>query len=377
VAPPYDALTPDERHRLRDLAPDSFLHALPTASHPGAVTNAELAHNRTSVERLRASAFVPVPRPFVAIYRLSEGDRAQTGLIVDLDVDALGTVVAGHEHTHAAREDDLVRYLETVGAQSSPVCLTHAPLPELAAALAASTTDDPTVALVQDGATEQELWVVDDEDAVASLLAVAGGVARAVITDGHHRAAAAARFAAGRDGAGRHVLVALFPADEIRVTAFHRVVRPPLPVHPADLAAALRHHGLEVRPTDGPFDPQRPGHVGLLAAGRWWEVGVPATRLPDDAVDASDVWLLQREVLAPVLEVADPRTDPRLEHLPTSLPLASFTAAVGRDGVGFLLRPPSVEVLLAAGEHGRVLPPKSTYVHPKARSGLLLVPRDG
>lgn len=362
VTPAYDALDDADREDTRRRSRWTFLHALPTTARPGGVDVRELARCADAVARLRADAFVDRDRPFVAVYRLREDGHEQTGLVADLDTDALDDVVRGHEHTLREREDDLVAYLDHVGVQSSPVCLAAPDAPGLARALAAATADAPDV-VIAGPILEQQLWVVEDPDHVRALLGATAAVDQAVITDGHHRAAAAARHASGR------VLVALFPASQLQVAGFHRVLHTPLPVPVDELGDRMREQGLPVEAVDHDTRP-RPELAVVRTVGDTW-----AVTLDPDAGPGPDVRWLHDQVLAPVLGVDDPRRDPRLGHLPTTLPLSSLRHAIEPDGVGCTTVAPTVDDLLAAARDGRTLPPKSTYVRPKARSGLLLVPR--
>jgi uncharacterized protein (DUF1015 family) len=139
------------------------------------------------------------------------------------------------------------------------------------------------------------------------------------------------------------------------------------------VAAALRARRLAVRPATA-STPAGEGVAVMLAAQRWWRVRL-ADRSVDTAVERTDVARLQEQVLAPVLGITDPRSDPRLGYVPSSADPGPLVAAVGRDGVGFRIGAPSVGDMLAVARTAGALPPKSTYVHPKARSGVLLVSR--
>lgn len=361
VTPAYDTLGEDGRERERRRSSWTWLQALPTTARPGRVTDADLDRCRDAVHRLRRTAFADRPRDFVAVYRLVEAGRVQTGLVADLDVAALGDVVRGHEHTLREREDDLARYLHRVGVQSSPVCLAAPDSARLAAALDAPTAREAEVTVTGVDLV-QRLWVIDDPDDVADLLGATAAIDRAVITDGHHRAAAAARHPS------RRVLVVLFPARDLHVSGFHRVLRPPLPASPADLPARFRDHGVAVEPAPTSASPST-GRALLRTATSAWHVALTAD------TPGPDVRRLQEQVLGPVFGVDDPRHDPRLTHLPTATPTATLREAMGPDGVALTTVAPAVGDLLAAAQDRRTLPPKSTYVRPKARSGLLLVPR--
>lgn len=373
VTPPYDALTASERRHIADTRPDSFLTALPPDATD--ISGADLAVCRAAVERLVAAGrFVHRSTPFVVLYRLRVGAHVQTALLCDIDTTAVDDgLLIGHERTRRAREDRLVDYLREVRITSSPVCVMHDDAPDLAALIERATARPPDIDLQDDDAA-QDVWVVDQPGVVGDLLATAAGVGPLVITDGHHRVGAARRFTdEATQAAGRRVLVALFPEGSVRMREFNRAVTP-TPVTASQLVTAVRDLGMDVGELPGPEHPQRPGQVAMTAAGAWWLLDAAGTDLPDDPVDGLDVSWLHDRVIAPLLGVSDPHTDPRLRFVPGVLGLDAL-AREAEDGVGFALHPIDPEVVTATARVGRTLPPKSTYMHPKARSGLLLLPR--
>lgn len=373
VTPAYDALTPAERRRIVAASPDSFLAALPTETT--GIDTADLAACRDAVERLLATGrFQHHPSPFVALYRLRSGTHAQTALLCDLDASAVDAgLIVGHEHTRTAREDHLVAYLREVRITSSPVCVMHTPNGELATLVARASAGPPGIA-IEDADLTQEVWVIDDGATVSRILDAAGRVGPLVVTDGHHRTAAARRFAdeASRP-AGRRVLVAMFPSDGVQIREFNRVVTP-AGVTATDLVAGMTARGLEVTPLRGAEHPQGPARFTMVADDRWWLVTVPVPLVPDDPVGRLDVSLLHDLVLAPLLDVTAPRTDPRLRFVPGVLGLDRL-ADEATGGVGFALHPLDTDDVARIALSGLTMPPKSTYLHPKARSGLLLLPR--
>jgi uncharacterized protein (DUF1015 family) len=373
VTPAYDALTPADRRRITADHPDSFLAALPADTTD--IDAADFAACRDAVDRLLASGrFHHRGAPFVVLYRLRSGTHDQTALLCDLDTSAVDDgLIVGHEHTRTAREDHLVTYLREVRITSSPVCVMHTADRQLAT-LVARASARPADITIEDPDLTQEVWVVDDEATVAQILDVAGRVGRLVITDGHHRTAAARRFAdEATHPAGGRVLVAMFPAEGVQIREFNRVVTP-VGVTAADLIAGMTARGLDVTPLPEAEHPQGPARFTMVAEGRWWHVSVPAPLIPDDLVGRLDVSLLHDHVLAPLLDVTSPRTDPRLRFVPGVLGLEAL-ADEAAGGIGFALHPVDTDDVAHIALAGRTLPPKSTYLHPKARSGLLLLPR--
>jgi len=137
VAPAYDALTPAQRHRYAEAHPDNYVNAMrsleefsPQERPP---LDELLERNKRNLDALFArGAFRETESPSLFIYRLRVGDHEQVGLVGEVPVEEYDrNVIKKHEHTQTAREDQLVRYNDVVGASSSPVCLTYAHHPEV------------------------------------------------------------------------------------------------------------------------------------------------------------------------------------------------------------------------------------------------------
>jgi uncharacterized protein (DUF1015 family) len=169
------------------------------------------------------------------------------------------------------------------------------------------------------------------------------------------------------------LLVAIFASDAVQIREFNRVVAP-LDAEPSHLLAALSDRGISARQLPGPEHPQGPGEITMTMDGVWWQLDLHTHVLPDDPVAGLDVSLLHDLVLGPILGITDPRIDRRLRFVPGVLGLDRL-AAEADGGVGFALHPIATDEVARIAMSGRTLPPKSTYLDPKARSGLLLLPR--
>jgi uncharacterized protein (DUF1015 family) len=360
VAPPFDTLDEAERRARRD-DPDSFLGVLPPRPETGAV----LEDCRTHLDRLLASdRFEPIPGPALAVIQLVDGHRTATGVIADVPAAAFedGTV-APHEQVRDHTVAALREHLEVVGAVSSPVCVAHTPDRRVAELTAGITQQEPLIE-VADAAGSLRLWLVTDPTRRDALAAALGGTRDWLIADGHHRAAAAQPW-------GR-VLCALFPDDQLEVLAFHRRAEVE---DPADAGARLAETGRAVTEMDGPGSPRRPGDVVVTGGGRWWRVALaeldPAVP-PSEGIDAARV---EADVLAPLLGAGPGPVgldDPRVEAV---APTAEVDSLPREGTVTILLAPPTLADVRRVIATGRTMPPKSTYVVPKQRSGVVVVPR--
>ena len=380
VSPPYDALDAQARAAWAASHPDSFLTALPS----GAVDAETLAGNRRAVQRLLGEArFGPLRSGWLVVLELHDGDRCLTAVIGDVDVAAyLDGRIRPHEHVRPDRVDQLASYLEEVRIASSPVCVLHPRTAALDKLTDGVRRRPPAVDTALPDGGELRVWPVSDPATIADLAEAVGSLTALTIADGHHRAAAVARrvgeaatrppAATSVDGAGqRRVLTALVATDELAVLPFHRRVEGLTDVTADDVAAVLAERGLRLTPLPGPSAPERSGTVHVVVSGSWWQVDIGDRRGPPP-VDSLDAAVADRELIAPIATLAPG---------PGTVPVVPVAAPLGlgvldrRDAVGLALAPATMEDLLSATADGRVLPHKSTYLLPKLRSGILVVPR--
>ena len=168
-------------------------------------------------------------------------------------------------------------------------------------------------------------------------------------------------------------LAVAFPADEVRILAYNRVVRAPDGIDAEAILAGAAER-FRVEPADGPVTPAAPGRFGLYLAGRWYRLTAPDDlRGSDDPVDQLDVAVLQGHLLEPVLGIGDPRRDPRIGFVGGVRPLSELEAAVdsGTWTAAISMHPTTVADLIGVADAGGIMPPKSTWFEPKLLDGLV------
>ncbi len=200
------------------------------------------------------------------------------------------------------------------------------------------------------------------------------------VADGHHRSASASRARAQlRDANPDHtgeedynfVLAVLFPADQLQILPYNRIVKDLNGHSPEALLAAVGER-FEVT-NDASPDPAR-GAFAMYLGGRWYGLTPPAGSVDhDDPIASLDVSVLQDRVLAPLLGVEDPRTDTRVDFVGGIRGTAELIRLVdsGRAAVAFSLHPTTLDDLMRIADAGEIMPPKSTWFEPKLRDGLV------
>ncbi|MCY3987698.1 MAG: DUF1015 family protein [Gammaproteobacteria bacterium] len=384
IAPPYDVVSTDEaRARVADRPHDFLRVSLPEAAMPPEAdpTAAErYTAARCSLDDFLAQgAIAPDAQPAYYVYRVASGSHAQTGVVLLVSVDCYraGTL-RRHELTRPDKETDRALLIQALEAQTGLVMLAHRRHFDLAAVIEEATQAEPDcrTSLNQDGAvTEHSVWPVRDAVAVARITQAVAELGELFIADGHHRVAAGNRAAEAFSGRpeAQWLLGATFPAEELRILDYNRVVSDLNGHTPRAFLAAL-NESFEVGPSSGPARPGRAGEFGLYLSGGWHRARLRAGLTPDnDPVGSLDVSLLGEHLLAPILGIEDSRTDPRIDFVGGARGLEELERRVdsGDASVAVALYPTPMQALMDVAGAGEIMPPKSTWFEPKLADGLL------
>jgi len=381
VAPPYDVLDRDEARARAQGRPWSFLHIsraeidLPETTDPydPAVYQKAATNLQTMLD---AGVLQRDESPCYYVYRLVMGEHTQTGLVAVASVSNYDSNrIRRHEFTRPAKEDDRVRQIEALKAQTGPVLLAYRSRPEVDALLESVTAGEPDCDLVADDGIAHRLWVVRDTGQINAVSAAFEAMDALYIADGHHRSAAASRVAAARvataDSAG-YFLSVIFPHNQMRILDYNRVISDLNGMTPETFLAGLTDR-FTVTPVASACHPRGAGEFGMYLGGQWYRLRIQAERIPDDPVGRLDVSLLAENLLAPMLGISDPRRDRRIDFVGGIRGLSGLERRVdsGEMQVAFSMFPTRMEDLMAVADAGRVMPPKSTWFEPKLADGLV------
>ena len=402
VALPYDVYDRAEAVAAVDGEPLSFLNIdRPETQFPA---DADMyapevyAKARELFDARRADGtFVTEPAPCFYLYELTMNERSQTGVVACCAIDDyLESVIKKHENTLEKKELDRIRHIDALDAQTGPIFLTYRDSDVIDILVAAVKKTAPLYDFTgEDGVTHRVWRMAAASEEVACSQAYAGLVAAfakvpcAYIADGHHRAASAVKVGLARREANpgydgteefNYFMSVLFPASQLSILAYNRVVR--------DLNGLTKDEFLNaLAGENGPFEiihtqesqlePIDKGAVGMYLDREWYGLGVKPEFESSDPVDGLDVSILQEKVLAPILGIGDPRTDERIEFVGGIRGLRELERKVNRidargggPAVAFAMFPTSIDELLNVADAGRLMPPKSTWFEPKLRSGL-------
>ena len=388
IAPPYDVLSTDEARARASGRPWSFLHIskpeidlAPGTSPYAPEVYAKATENLNRM--LREGVLARDRARCYYVYRIVMGTHVQTGLVAAASIAEYDkNRIRKHEHTQTDKENDRVRQIEALNAQTGPVLVAYPSAPDIDGILARCSAGAPEADATADDGVRHSLWIVRDAEIQAQLTRAFDALPALYIADGHHRSAAASRVAAARRAANpRHTgeenynyfLVVVFPHHQTRILAYNRVVTELNGMDAAAFLARLRE-SFSVEGSATPVAPAKRAEFGLYLAGKWYRLALRPDLIPaSDPVARLDARLLSDFLLDPILGIKDLRRDKRIDYVGGGRGLPGLEKRVesGEMAAAFSLYPTSMEDLMAVAEAGQVMPTKSTWFDPKLADGMV------
>ncbi|MEM7697820.1 MAG: DUF1015 family protein [Verrucomicrobiota bacterium] len=383
---PYDVVTTEEARALAEGNPHSFLRVVRAELEfpPGTDPYADSIYERSreNLAMLRCEGLlVRDSEPAIYLYQLDQGGHVQTGVTLACHIeDYENDRIRKHEHTRPEKEDDRTRLTDTLSANTGPVFLTYEDVEVIDSFVEAWTSQhSPSVDFTDEPGVRHTVWRVSAEDA-KPILAALEALDYSYVADGHHRSASAARVGRERREANPNhtgeenynwFLAVLFPASQLQVLAYNRVVRD---LNGLSADGFLQKISESFRlDSNGQSVPDSPQSLCLYLDGAWhtlrWDLEAGAKPL-----DSLDVAVVQDRILGPILGIENPRTDSRIGFVGGIHGADELKRRVDSEewSIAFSMFPTNVSELIAIADAGETMPPKSTWFEPKLRSGLFL-----
>ncbi len=389
AALPYDVMNTEEAREMVAGKPYSFLHIdraeidLPKGTDP--YSPQVYAQAAQTFQNMRDQGiFIQDTKPCFYIYRLTMDGRAQTGLVVCTSIDEyLDGTIKKHELTRAEKEADRIRHVDTLNANTGPIFLAYRGKQAIDEILHQETKKESMYHFVSADGIEHEVWLIAQEDTIAKLIAAFADVPNLYIADGHHRNASAVKVGLKRraeqpDYTGEeefnYYLSVLFTSDELYILDYNRVVKDLNGLTAAEFLKKLEEKFNVTMVENGPCAPPQRHSFGMYLDKQWYLIEAKQEILSDDPVDGLDVSILQNNVLTPLLNIGDPRTDARIDFVGGIRGLLELEKRVdsGEMQLAFAMYPTAMDELMGVADAGLLMPPKSTWFEPKLRSGLFI-----
>ena len=384
---PYDVMNTAEAREMAKGNPNSFLH----------VSRAEIdfpintdEHSQQVYDKAKENFYKMIndgvlfqdEQPCLYIYAQVMNGRRQLGLVASSSIDDyFNDVIKKHELTRPEKEQDRIEHMQTLHAHVGPIFLTYPKNNEVDAIVEnVIVYQKPVYDFTATDNIQHTVWVIKEEDAIAKIISLfETQIPYTYIADGHHRTASAAKVGQKlREQNPAHTgkeeynffLSVLFPDNQLAIMDYNRVVKD-LNSNTVEefLKKAGEHFSVSKTPT------KKPGHlhqISMYLEGAWYELIPKEGSFKNDPIGILDISILQNNLLSPVLGIADPRTDKRIDFVGGIRGLEELERRVnsGEMKVAFALYPVSLQQLMDIANSGNIMPPKSTWFEPKLRDGL-------
>ncbi|MED9902938.1 MAG: DUF1015 family protein [Lachnospiraceae bacterium] len=387
AALPYDVYNRQEAKAAVADAPHSFLRIdrAETQFSDEVDTYDERVYQKARellFAQIEKGEFVQENKPCFYLYELVMDGRSQTGIVGCASIDDyVNGIIKKHENTRADKEEDRIRHVDTLNAQTGPIFLAYRDKEDLQEIVKRNSEKEPLYDFVSEDGISHRVYTIDreaDMEAISSIFKAMGNI---YIADGHHRCASAVKVGQKRraehpgytgEEEFNYFLSVLFPDSELLIMDYNRVVKDLNGLTAEQFLGKLS--GLfSVEESTVPVRPEKKGEIGLFLEEKWYLLKADDKLKSDDPVKNLDVSILQDNVLKPVLGIEDPKTDKRIDFVGGIRGLLELERRVHTDTkAAFSMYPTSIGELFAVADAGLLMPPKSTWFEPKLRSGLFI-----
>jgi len=381
---PYDVLSSKEAKIEAQGNPASFLHItkaeidLPanTDVHSQAVYDKAKENLRAFISR---NILFRESKPCYYIYELQMNGKSQTGLVCGSSIDDYDNdLIKKHEFTRPDKELDRITHIKTTGAQTGNVFIAYKNVDAIDEVINDWKKEhDPVYDFVADDDVQHTVWIVNEDKAISGISKLfKTKVPCTYIADGHHRAASAAkvRVALGDEATqgANYFLTTLFPSNQLQIMDYNRVVKDLNGLSEADLLKEIKRN-FSLKKVDEAFSPAQFHEFGMYLNNQWYKLTANEGSYTTDPIGVLDISILSQNILDPILNIKDQRTDKRIDFVGGIRGLGELEKRVdsGEMAVAFSLYPVSIQQLFDIADSGNVMPPKSTWFEPKLRDGLL------
>ncbi|WP_278969543.1 DUF1015 domain-containing protein [Phocaeicola barnesiae] len=391
VSRPYDVLNSEEARQEAAGNEKSLYHIIkPEIDFPEGTDEHDPRVYDKAVENFQAFQdkgwLVQDNKECYYIYAQTMNGKTQYGLVVGAYVpDYMNGVIKKHELTRRDKEEDRMKHVCVNNANIEPVFFAYPENAQLDALVARYTAKPPVYDFIAPGdGFGHQFWVIDDDADIAAITKAFASMPALYIADGHHRSAAAALVGAEKakqnpnhkgDEEYNYFMAVCFPADQLTIIDYNRVVKDLNGLTPEAFLKALEKHFVVEEKGTEIYKPVALHNFSLYLAGKWYSLTAKEGIYDDhDPIGVLDVTISSNLILDEILGIKDLRSDKRIDFVGGIRGLGELKKRVdsGEMAMALALYPVSMKQLMDIADSGNIMPPKTTWFEPKLRSGLVI-----
>lgn len=326
----------------------------------------------------KAGFLITEPSESFYVYQQIHENHTFEGIIGATSVaDYLNGNIKKHEHTLTAREEMFKNYLNTTGFNAEPVLLCHKENTTITAIIQQHKGTRAEYEFTTTNKVGHKLWLVNNTDDIDTITNAFATIDNLYIADGHHRSASSALLSkTSNKKNSQYFMSFLIDENQLNIINFNRLVKHTNGLNPAELIAEIVKSFTVTKKGNTLYSPTLTDEICMYLSGNWYSLIAIASTVQQDCVSKLDPAILSNNILAPILNITDEKTDKNIVFEAGKTPLSEIKNKVdsGEFAVAFILKPIPISALKEVADNNLSMPPKSTYIEPKIRSGLIIYP---
>ncbi|UAB75378.1 DUF1015 domain-containing protein [Mesoflavibacter sp. SCSIO 43206] len=385
----YQSYTQAEREARLDYNPFSFLHIVNPGYKYDKEISGEARYNLVKnryLEFKEDGIFIQDQSPCYYIYKIVDRDNQEfNGIVAAASVeDYNNNVIKKHEDTIASREVIFKDYLKTVGFNAEPVLLTYPKNNTISAIIKEKQKERAEFEFTTTYRDTHYLWLIDNPEDINAISDAFSNIKKLYIADGHHRSSSSKLLCEDLKSNNlqhtgnetyNYFMSYLICEEELKINQFNRLVK--------DLNGLTKEEFLIQLDTMFrienrgimPYQPTKQHHFSMYLDGEFYSLYLRKSNyIFNTALDQLDAQILYKTILEPILGITDLRNDNRIMYLSGKKDIVNLKSMVDSNTfkVGFGMIPATIEQMKLIADQNLTMPPKSTYIEPKLRSGVTI-----
>ena len=388
AALPYDVYNKEEAKQVVQSNPYSFLKIdrAETQFEDSISTYDKCVYEKAHEllwNMIAKNEFIQDKKPCYYIYQLTMNQRKQTGIVACASIDDYEkNIIKKHENTREDKEIDRINHVEACEAQTGPIFLAYRSNQIINEIITKNQKNEPVYDFVSDDLISHTVWMITNDNDISTIFSAFENINEIYIADGHHRCASAYKVGLKyRQKAPEYTgleefnyfLSVLFPDDQLMIMDYNRVIKELNGYNEVSFLKIVSQIFKVELITSSSIKPTKKGEISMYLGKNWYRILIPDEFLSNDPVDDLDVSILQNRLLAPILNIKDPKTDKKIDFVGGIRGMDELEKRVATDcKVAFAMYPTSIQELFQVADASLLMPPKSTWFEPKLRSGLFI-----
>jgi len=315
------------------------------------------------------------------LYRQRSRSYVFEGIIAACSVDDyINGIIKGHEHTITKREQMFTNYLNTTCFNADPVLLSYKGENRINDVIKSVSRTRAEYNFTTTNKVQHQLWLIDTQEDINLICKSFENIEKIYIADGHHRTASSALLAkkrnAKKDANSNYFMSFLIAENQLNIINFNRLIKNINALSVTEFIEQIKNTYTVVESsfTEG----KEKDEIGMYLDGKYYLLKAKKGSYRNDCVNRLDPAILFNNILSPILGIKDEKTDKNISFVAGNTPMEKIKESVdsGEFAVAFILKPIPIKALKEVADKGKIMPPKSTYIEPKLRSGLTIYPID-